>query len=82
MGIDRKLILKEIEGAVSDLEEAKDSLSRRSLKWATIQGYYSTWSHGILTREGKPCGYQYAQKDRQNPTSVMYTPLCLILSFN
>ena len=38
---DRKLILKEIDGAISDLEEAKDSLSRKKFKWATIQGYYS-----------------------------------------
>jgi len=41
IGIDRKLVLKEIEGAVSDLEEAKSSLSRQRYKWATIQGYYS-----------------------------------------
>jgi uncharacterized protein (UPF0332 family) len=39
--VDRKLILKEINGAISDLEEAKDSLSRKKFKWATIQGYYS-----------------------------------------
>jgi len=39
--IDRKLVLKEIDGATSDLEEAKDSLSRKRFKWATIQGYYS-----------------------------------------
>jgi len=39
--IDRKLVLKEIDGAISDLEEAKDSLSRKKFKWATIQGYYS-----------------------------------------
>jgi len=39
--IDRKLVLKEIDGATSDLEEAKDSLSRKKFKWATIQGYYS-----------------------------------------
>jgi len=39
--VDRKLILKEIDGATSDLEEAKDSLSRKRFKWATIQGYYS-----------------------------------------
>jgi uncharacterized protein (UPF0332 family) len=39
--VDRKLVVKEIEGAVSDLEEAKDSLSRKKFKWATIQGYYS-----------------------------------------
>ena len=41
IGIDRKLILKEVEGAASDLEEAKDSLSRKKFKWATVQGYYS-----------------------------------------
>jgi len=39
--IDRKLVLKEIDGAISDLEEAKDSLARKKFKWATIQGYYS-----------------------------------------
>ena len=39
--IDRKLILKEVEGATSDLEEAKDSLRRKNFKWATVQGYYS-----------------------------------------
>jgi len=38
---DRKLVTKEVEGAVSDLEEAKGSLSRKKFKWATIQGYYS-----------------------------------------
>jgi uncharacterized protein (UPF0332 family) len=41
IGIDRKLVLKEVEGAVSDLEEAKDSLLRKKFKWATVQGYYS-----------------------------------------
>jgi len=39
--VDRKLVLKEIEGAMSDLEEAYGSLSRQNFKWATIQGYYS-----------------------------------------
>jgi uncharacterized protein (UPF0332 family) len=39
--IDRKMILKEVEGAMSDLDEASSSLSRQKLKWATIQGYYS-----------------------------------------
>ena len=38
---DRKLSLKEIEAAKSDLNDAKDSLKRKKLKWATIQGYYS-----------------------------------------
>ena len=41
ISVDRKLIVKEIDGAVSDLEEAKDSLSRKKFKWAIIQGYYS-----------------------------------------
>jgi len=41
IGVDRKLVIKEVDAAVSDLEEAKDSLSRERLKWATIQGYYS-----------------------------------------
>jgi uncharacterized protein (UPF0332 family) len=39
--IDRKLVLKEIDGAISDLEETKDSLARKKFKWATIQGYYT-----------------------------------------
>jgi uncharacterized protein (UPF0332 family) len=37
---DRKLVLKEVEGAKSDLEDARDSLAQRKFKWATIQGYY------------------------------------------
>ena len=38
---DRKLVVKEMEGARSDLEEARDSIKRKKFKWATIQGYYS-----------------------------------------
>jgi len=38
---DRKLVLKEIEGAKSDLETARKSLRDGNFKWATIQGYYS-----------------------------------------
>lgn len=38
---DRKLILKEIEGAKSDLETARKSFRDGIFKWATIQGYYS-----------------------------------------
>jgi uncharacterized protein (UPF0332 family) len=38
---DRKLVLKEIEGAKSDLETARKSFSDGIFKWATIQGYYS-----------------------------------------
>lgn len=38
---DRDLVVKELEGAVSDLEDAKDSLSRGKFKWTIIQAYYS-----------------------------------------
>jgi hypothetical protein len=38
---DRKLILKEIEGAKSDLETARKSLQDGNFKWSIIQGYYS-----------------------------------------
>ena len=34
---DRKLVLKEIEGAELDLETARKSLRDGNLKWATIQ---------------------------------------------
>jgi len=40
---DRKLTLKEIEGAESDLKIAQKSLRDGSFKWATIQGYYSVF---------------------------------------
>jgi uncharacterized protein (UPF0332 family) len=38
---DKKLVLKEISAAKSDLKDAKDSVSRKKFKWTTIQGYYS-----------------------------------------
>ena len=38
---DRKLVLKEIEGAKSDLGTARKSLQDGNFKWAIIQGYYS-----------------------------------------
>jgi len=38
---DRRLVLKEIEGAKADLETAKKSLQDENFKWAIIQGYYS-----------------------------------------
>jgi uncharacterized protein (UPF0332 family) len=41
IGVDRELILKEVEVAASDLEEARDSVKRKKFKWATVQGYYS-----------------------------------------
>ncbi len=39
--ISRETILKELNAAKGDLEDAKDSLDRQKHKWATIQGYYS-----------------------------------------
>lgn len=39
--ISRDMILKEIEAAQTDLNDAQDSLDRNKFKWATIQGYYS-----------------------------------------
>jgi predicted fused transcriptional regulator/phosphomethylpyrimidine kinase len=38
---DKKLVLKEISAAKSDLKDAKESMNRKKFKWATIQGYYS-----------------------------------------
>ena len=38
---DRKLVLKEIEEAKSDLVAARKSFRDGIFKWATIQGYYS-----------------------------------------
>jgi len=38
---DRKLVLKEMKGAESDLQTARKSLQNGNFKWATIQGYYS-----------------------------------------
>jgi len=38
---DRKLVLKEVEGAKSDLETARKSLQDGNFKWSIIQGYYS-----------------------------------------
>lgn len=38
---DRKLVLKEMKGAKSDLETARKSLQDGNFKWTTIQGYYS-----------------------------------------
>lgn len=38
---DKKLVLKEMSVAKSDLKDAKESIDRKKFKWATIQGYYS-----------------------------------------
>lgn len=39
--IDRKMVVKEVEAAETDLRDAQDSLEQRKFKWATIQAYYS-----------------------------------------
>jgi uncharacterized protein (UPF0332 family) len=39
--ISRDMILKEIEAAQTDLQDAQDSLQCNKFKWATIQSYYS-----------------------------------------
>jgi uncharacterized protein (UPF0332 family) len=39
--VNRGLIVKEIQVAEADLNDARDSLKERKFKWATIQGYYS-----------------------------------------
>lgn len=39
--IDRKMVVKEVEAAETDLRDAKDSLEQQKFKWATIQAYYS-----------------------------------------
>ena len=40
------MVQKELSAAESDLKEARDSLKRGRTKWATIQGYYSTFHSG------------------------------------
>jgi len=39
--ISKDMILKEIEAAQTDLQDAQDSLQCNKFKWATIQSYYS-----------------------------------------
>jgi len=50
----RKMILKEIEGALTDLQDAKDSFKHKKFKWATIQGYYSMFhsARALLYHKG------------------------------
>ncbi len=52
--VDRRMVLKEIRGAETDLRDAEDSLSSRKFKWATIQGYYSMFhsARALLYRRG------------------------------
>ncbi len=39
--IGKEMVLKEIQAAQTDLQDAQDSLQSNKFKWATIQGYYS-----------------------------------------
>jgi len=39
--ITHDMIVKEIEAAATDLDDARYSLANKKLKWATIQAYYS-----------------------------------------
>ena len=41
--ISSKMISKEVASAEDDLKDAQDSLEQKKFKWATIQGYYSTF---------------------------------------
>jgi len=51
---DKKLVLKEISAAKSDLKDAKESMDRKKFKWATIQGYYSMFhsARAVLFEKG------------------------------
>jgi len=51
---DRKLVLKEMSAAKSDLKDAKESVERKKFKWATIQGYYSIFhsARALLFEKG------------------------------
>ncbi|MFY3740999.1 MAG: uncharacterized protein (UPF0332 family) [Candidatus Nitrosomirales archaeon] len=50
----REMVLKEVEGAQSDLRDAQDSLEHKKFKWATIQGYYSMFhsARALLYHKG------------------------------
>jgi uncharacterized protein (UPF0332 family) len=39
--VSRDMVVKELEAAQTDLQDALDSLQSNKFKWATIQGYYS-----------------------------------------
>jgi len=54
MRSDRKLVVKEIAAAKADLKDAKESLSFKKHKWATIQGYYAMFhsARALLFEKG------------------------------
>ena len=50
---DRKLILKEISAAKSDMKDAKESIERKKFKWATIKAIiqcFTAQEHCFLKR--------------------------------
>jgi uncharacterized protein (UPF0332 family) len=51
---DRKLVVKEISAAKSDLKDARESFALKKFKWATIQGYYSMFhsTRALLFEKG------------------------------
>ena len=61
--ISRGTILKEIEAAQTDLQDARDSSERRKFKWATIQRNYSMfhsarallYHRGFREKSTTPC---------------------------
>jgi uncharacterized protein (UPF0332 family) len=52
--ISEDMLLKEIEAAQTDLQDAHDSLQVNKFKWATIQSYYSMFhsARSLLYRKG------------------------------
>lgn len=52
--IAKRLVQKELKVAEDDLKDAKESLSRDSYKWATIQGYYAMFhaARADFSKEG------------------------------
>jgi len=54
--INRNLILKEIKGAIHDLEKARKSLSDGDFKWATVQAYYAMFHSARALRYSR--GYR------------------------
>ena len=51
---DRKLVVKEMQGAEYDLDCARESLVKRDFKWATVQAYYSMFhsARALLYSQG------------------------------
>lgn len=52
--ISQEMILKELDAAQTDLQDAQDSLQSNKFKWATIQSYYSMFHsvRALLYKKG------------------------------